>query len=101
MNDHSMSVPKYKDSIFDGQSYQFIEQEGVFAATLVHKRWGEHANMLVYFNFDDGRKIVASVWWTSKYLGMNNIPVGTQMRLYFQNSKKGVPYLREVEPLNT
>ena len=77
--------------------YVTAEQEGIFKATLDYKRWGRNRNVLAYFTLEDGRKIMASAWQDTGYLGIPEIPMGTTVRLTFQKAKNGLAYLRGVE----
>lgn len=97
MEKRALSQNEFISSDFDGREYQYVEDEGTFTATLVCKRWCKKCNMLAYFDFDDGRKVAASAWNTTNYLGLGEIPSGSKVKLTFKNSKKGVSYLREVE----
>ena len=78
-------------------SYVTAEKEGVFRATLDYKRWGRNRNILAYFTLEDGRKIMASAWQNTGYLGIPEIPMGALVRLTFQKAKNGLAYLRCVE----
>lgn len=73
------------------------ENEGVFKARLDCKRWGKNRNILAYFTFEDGSKIMASAWQNTGYLGIPEIPMGTAVTLTFKKAKNGISYLREVE----
>ena len=77
--------------------YVTAEQEGIFKATLDYKRWGRNRNVLAYFTLEDGRKIMASAWQDTGYLGIPEIPMGATVRLTFQKAKNGLAYLRGVE----
>lgn len=50
------------------EDYSFCEQEGTFKATLIYKRWGKKSNVVAYFTFEDGRKIVTAAWRNLDYL---------------------------------
>lgn len=77
--------------------YHFMEQEGAFQARLDFKRWGKAKNILAYFTFEDGRKVVASAWNDNDYLGIPEMEEGAVLMLTFKKSKKGKVYLRKVE----
>ena len=77
--------------------YRLAEREGVFDATLDLKRWGRKQNMLAYFTFADGDKIMASAWQDTGYLGIPDIRVGTAVRLTFRRAGSGKIYLRGVD----
>lgn len=76
--------------------YVTAEQEGVFWATLDYKRWGRNRNVLAYFTLEDGRKVMASAWQNTGYLGIPDIPMGATVRLTFKKAKNGLAYLRDI-----
>ncbi len=77
--------------------YTVNDRDGVFVARLDYKVWGKNRNVLAYFTFEDGSKIMASAWQNTGYLGIPEIPMGTMLTLTFERSKNGVSYLRKVE----
>lgn len=95
----ALSWKQFVESDFDGRDYAFADFEGTFSATIACKRWDKHQNILVYLDFDDGQKILASAWQNANYLGLGEMPVGTRVEVVFKNSTKGIPYLRAVERL--
>ena len=93
----ALSWQEFLDSGFDGRDYNFPDFEGTFEAEMVCKRWDKNSKLLVYLNFDDGRKIITSAWQDSNYKGLADIPFNTRVRVTFQYSKKGISYLRSAE----
>ena len=93
----ALSWREFVESGFDGREYQFPDFEGTFAATIACNRWNKSRNLLVYLDFDDGRKIITSAWQDSNYKGLADIPFNTRVRVTFQYSKKGISYLRSAE----
>lgn len=87
----------FLDSGFDGRDYNFPDFEGTFEAEMVCKRWDKNSKLLVYLDFDDGRKIITSAWQDSNYKGLADVPFNTRVRVTFQYSKKGISYLRSAE----
>lgn len=77
--------------------YLTNERDGVFKARLDCKRWGKKRNVLAYFTFEDGSKVVASAWQNTGYLGIPDIEEGARLTLTFERAKNGIPYLRKVE----
>ena len=63
----ALSWREFVESGFDGREYQFPDFKGTFAATIACKRWDRHKNLLVYLDFDDGRKIMTSAWSEKNY----------------------------------
>lgn len=78
-------------------NYKTNEREGVFTAQLDCKRWGKKRNILAYFTFEDGSKVMASAWQNTGYLGIPEIEEGVRLTLTFERSKYGISYLRKVE----
>ena len=56
--------------------YLTNEHEGVFKARLDCKRWGKKRNVLAYFTFEDGSKVMAAAWQNTGYLGIPEIEEG-------------------------
>ena len=77
--------------------YLTNEHEGVFKARLDCKRWGKKRNVLAYFTFEDGSKVMASAWQNTGYLGIPEIEEGAMLTLTFERAKNGISYLRKVE----
>ena len=77
--------------------YKTNERDGVFTARLDYKRWGKNRNVLAYFTFEDGSKIMASAWQNTGYLGIPEIEEGALLTLTFVRAKNGISYLRKVE----
>ena len=88
MEKRALSWQEFLDSGFDGRDYNFPDFEGTFEAELVCKRWDKNSKLLVYLDFDDGRKIITSAWQDSNYRGLADIPFNTRVRVTFQYSKK-------------
>ena len=58
------SLRQMQDSGICVDNYKTNEQDGVFKARLDCKRWGKKRNVLAYFTFEDGSKIMAAAWQT-------------------------------------
>lgn len=58
MEKRALSWQEFLDSGFDGRDYSFPDFEGTFEAEMVCKRWDKNSKLLVYLDFDDGRKII-------------------------------------------
>ena len=72
-------------------------RDGVFKSRLDCKRWGKKRNILAYFTFEDGSKVMAYAWQNTGYLGIPEIEEGARLMLTFERSKNGISYLRNVE----
>lgn len=77
--------------------YKTNENDGIFIARLDYKRWGKNRNVLAYFTFENGNKVMASAWQNTGYLGIPEIEEGATLMLTFEKSKNGIAYLRKVE----
>ena len=77
-------------------NYKANEREGVFIATLDVKRWGKGRNIVAYFTFEDGSKIMAAAWQNTGYLGIPDIEEGARLKLTFERAKNGSSYLRKI-----
>ena len=77
--------------------YLTNERDGVFKARLDCKCWGKKRNVLAYFTFEDGSKIMAAAWQNTGYLGIPEIEEGAMLTLIFERAKNGISYLRKVE----
>ena len=80
------------------QEYEFNVEEGFFSARLDLKAEGQSGTLRVFFTFDDGRKIVAPVYWWKRYLGFYEIPVGSRLLLTYTRCSHGV-FLTEAKQL--
>ncbi len=58
---------------------------------------GARRNILAYFTFEDGSKVMASAWQNTGYLGIPEIEEGAMLTLTFEKAKNGISYLRKVE----
>ena len=96
MEKRALSWQEFLGSGFDGRDYNFPDFEGTFEAEMVCKRWDKNSKLLVYLDFDDGRKIITSAWQDSNYKGLADVPFNTRVRVTFQYSKKGISYVCDV-----
>ena len=82
---------------FDTSDYHFITEPGTFTAYLELKVWGKRS-LECFFTFADGRKIVACTFPEADYLGLADIPIGTNLRLTFEETVRSKRiYLRKAE----
>ena len=91
------SFRQFIDLGINVDAYKLMESEGVFNAVLDYKRWGKNRNVLAYFTFEDGSKVMASAWQNTAYLGIPEIEEGTKLIITFEKAKNGICYLRKVE----
>ena len=52
-----------------------------------------------FFTFDDGRRIMSTVYWWQCYLGLYDIPNGSKVKLHYDENSHGEVYLTAVERL--
>ena len=64
------SLRQLKEKGIYVDEYLTNERDGVFKARLDCKRWGKNRNILAYFTFEDGSKIMAAAWQNTGYLGI-------------------------------
>lgn len=77
--------------------YLTNKRDDVIKARLDCKRWDKKRNILAYFTFEDGRKVMASAWQNTGYFGIPEIEEGTMLTLTFEKAKNGISYLRKVK----
>ena len=93
----ALSKVQLAQSEFDIRSYHFITETGTFIAYLDLKIWGKRC-LECFFTFADGRKIVACTFPEADYLGLADIPIGTKLRLTFEETVRSKHiYLRNAE----
>ena len=81
----ALSKAQLAQSEFDIRNYHFITETGTFTAYLDLKIWGKRC-LECFFTFADGRKIVACTFPEADYLGLADIPAGTNLRLTFERT---------------
>ena len=81
----ALSKAQLAQSEFDTRGYHFITETGTFTAYLDLKVWGRRC-LECFFTFEDGRKIVACTFPEADYLGLADIPAGTNLRLTFERT---------------
>ena len=91
------SLRQVKEKGIYVDEYLTNEREGVFKARLDCKRWGKKRNVLAYFTFEDGSKVMVSTWQNTSYLGIPEIEEGAILTLTFERAKNSISYLRKVE----
>lgn len=81
----ALSKAQFAQSGFDTSDYHFITEPGTFTAYLELKVWGK-CSLECFFTFADDRKIVACTFPEADYLGLADIPIGTNLRLTFEET---------------
>ena len=93
----ALSKAQFAQSGFDTSDYHFITEPGTFTAYLELKVWGKRS-LECFFTFADGRKIIACTFPEADYLGLADIPIGTNLRLTFVGAARSKRiYLRKIE----
>ena len=95
----ALTWQEFVDSGFDGRDYQFPDFEGTYEATIACKRWNKSRNLLVYLDFDDGRKVLTAAWNTTDFFGLADMPVGTKVSVTFKTAKSGTSFLKAAEQI--
>ena len=91
----ALSKAQFAQSGFDTRGYHFITETGTFTAYLELKVWGKRC-LECFFTFADGRKIVACTFQEADYLGLADIPIGTNLKLTFEETARSERiYLRK------
>ena len=78
--------------------YELNLEPGDYLAVLDLKAQARNC-LRVFFTFDDGRKIMATVQWWQKYLGLYDLPVGTRLCLIYKKNTRDEVYLDAVEQI--
>lgn len=91
---NALSRRQFKESEFDGSSYEYNLRSGEFVATIDCKRWGKRKKLITYMTFEDGRRIVAPTWPRSSYEGLANMKVGSKVRVIYQVNSRGTLCVR-------
>ena len=93
----ALSKAQLAQSEFDIRSYHFITETGTFTAYLDLKIWGKHC-LECFSTFVDGRKIIACTFPEADYLGLADIPIGTECVLTFEQTARSKRiYLRKAK----
>ena len=82
--------------------YQKIQAPEIVTATLEMKAECRDPHVLrLFFDFQDGRKIITPVFAWQSFLGMYAIPNGTVLRLTYVPGRDGMFILKNAEPVQT
>ncbi len=91
MKNDTMTQQEFAESDSDTNDYEFNTQVGTFEATVVMKAEAYQPGRLrVFLAFDDGRKVIAPVYWFNGYLGFKSIPNGSRVRISYLQRASGV-----------
>jgi len=96
-NIRALTKAQFAQGGFDTSDYHFITEPGSFTALLDLKVWGQRC-LECFFTFADGRKIIACTFPEADYLGLADTPIGTNLRLTFEETARSKRiYLRKAE----
>ena len=76
--------------------YRYNTRPGSFEAVVMLKAQATRGILRVFFLFEDGRQIIAPVYKWQRYLGFYEIPIGSRVRLTYEETAHGT-FLREAE----
>ena len=80
--------------------FQFMDEPCTVTGTLVLKAESHKPGVLrVFFQLDDGRKIISPVFWWQRYLGLYEMEIDTQLMLNYEPGNHGGVYLVAVEEI--
>lgn len=97
-NIYSLQEMREAEELYTGDFHLNLE-EGVFDAVLLLKAEGTNGKLRTFFLFSDGRKVIAPAYPFNRYMGLREIPIGTNVRLTYMRSRDRV-YLTKVEILD-
>lgn len=95
---YTLEEMKETEGLYTGD-FRLNFEEGTFDAELLLKAEGNAGKLRAFFLFRDGRKIIAPAYPFNRYMGLREIPVGTDVRLRYIRNSDGV-FLTEVEVLD-
>ena len=98
MKNDVMSRADFRESDMVVNDYRYNTDPGSFEAILTLKAQGANGVLRLFFTFDDGRKIIAPVYRWNRYLGFYEIPLGSRVRLTYEEKARGT-YLTMAEVL--
>ena len=80
---------------YDATDYHFIEEARTFQARLDLRVWGKRW-LECFFTLSDGRKVFSCTFPEVNYLGIADVPVGSELTLTFEKAVRSKRiYLRK------
>ena len=99
MENRAFTNNQIKEMGFPDRDYSYPDAPGKAMATLVMKRWGRQNVLVCYFDADDGRKLMLSVWFNDKptrcyrpkdgKLDMSYVEIGSRMYIEYDLNPAG------------
>ena len=78
--------------------FSFMDKPGEYVGTLLVRGNSRHRMLRLFFQMEDGRKIITPVFNWQRYLGFFEIPNGTMLKLTYQDGRDGKVILVKAEP---
>lgn len=79
-------------NIYTGD-FRFNMLPGAYEATLILRAWGKPGTMKLFFQFDDGQKIISIAQCWQNYLDFYMIDTGSRVLLIYEEVSPGKVYL--------
>ena len=76
--------------------FEFMDKPGEYVGTLLIKGNSYRGMLRLFFQLEDGRKIITPVFNWQKYLGFFGIPAGTTLHLTYESGRDGKVYLKKI-----
>ncbi|MBQ6076407.1 MAG: hypothetical protein IJK86_09710 [Lachnospiraceae bacterium] len=89
MND-VMTRQEFAASDHVRNDFEINTDVGTFEAIVIMKAEAHEGALRVFLEFDDGRHIIAPVYWFQGYLGFRKIPNGSRVRISYMERARGV-----------
>ena len=89
MND-IMTRREFAESEYARNDFTINTKVGTFEATVIMKAEAHEGTLRVFLQFDDGRRIIAPVYWFNGYLGFRRIPNRSRVRISYMERSSGV-----------
>ena len=86
-----------RERAIDTSDFMFMDEAGFFFGELVLKAEARGGMLRLFFNLEDGRKIITPVFWWQQYLGFYEMNNHTFLRLQYERNSQGGIYLKKAE----
>lgn len=94
------SVAEMKEREIFTADYRFMDTPCTVVGTLVLKAQARGKMLRLFFQLEDGSKIITVVYWWQKYLGFYEQPVGSTFLLRYVKNNKGGIHLDSAEAVD-
>lgn len=79
--------------------FDFMDKPGEYVGKLLIKGSSMRGMLRLFFEMEDGRRIITPVFRWQRYLDFFQIPAGSVLRLTYQDGRDGKVYLKKAEPI--